>query len=309
MSPMMLAALAAVLAFVAGALTAGEGARAWRMAAGLLVALVALGVSVRAPGGRPGADLVATAVDADGQAVHTTVVLQRTGARRQVRQVPLQRPVGGSGLALVLMAGLGLAGAALTRVRRPGRLAALSGVLPLAGAAGALAVVAGVGPGGAGAEDVRAWLLALGAPELAVTGFTVPEGGWQFLQPATRALGFASVVAAVAAVSVVRPAPDRPGPPWLALGAVGTLAALVWQVLAVGGLPWRATELSLLAATVLLGAAWATRLGGTPTAAAAGAVTVHGGAAAAARSVGAAPAWAPAILCAAAVAVLALGVG
>lgn len=295
MTPLILSAAAAVLAFGAAMLFAGEGARAWRLAAGVLVALVAGGVASKAPSGI-GSDLVAEARGADGLPVHTTAVLQRTGARRQIRQVPLQRPVPHSGSALVLMMVLGLAGAGLSVARKVPRSAALSGVLPLAGAAVAVLLVAGGGAGGSGPDDVRAWLLAQGAADLAVTGFTVPESAWVFVLPAARALGFAAVVAALGALSVVRPRTGRFGAAALAAGGLVALGALVWRVTIVGGLPWRAPELSLLGAAALLAAAWAVGAG-RPEAAADAAPDERGGT----------PAWAPALLSAAAVAVLALG--
>jgi hypothetical protein len=214
--------------------------------------------------------------------------------------VPLQRPISGSGAALLLMAGLGLAGAGLSLSRKVPRAEALSGVLPLVGAAAAVLVVANVGGGGSGPDDVRAWLVAQGAADLALTGFTVPEGAWNFVQPAARALGFAAVVAALGALSVVRARTGNLGAKGLAAGALVALAALVWRMTAVGGFPWRATELSLLGAAALLAAAWAVcaEAPATPKTAPSDALKD------AQRGT---PAWAPALLSAAAVAVLALG--
>ncbi|MCB9552223.1 MAG: hypothetical protein H6705_10135 [Myxococcales bacterium] len=117
----MLALGAALLAMVAGLF--GPQARWWRMAAGLAVALLAAGAwFVAEPAGELGHPLRAEARDASGAPVSTVLVLGQAGGRREVRRAALSRPVEGAEVALWAAIALGLLGAGLQR-RASGRRA------------------------------------------------------------------------------------------------------------------------------------------------------------------------------------------
>lgn len=259
MSPMFLASLSVLMAFAAAAFSAGQSARAWRLAAALGVALIGAAVALQAPGGL-GHDLYLQAQDAAGQPVYIDVQLQRAGGARQLRQLTLEQPLTGSGWMLLLMVAVSLVGAALSQVLKvTSRLPALGAILPVAGAALALAVLAGAGPEGQDAEAIRQFLLAQGAEDVALTAFTVPEVGWQFHQPASTAVGYALLLSLVGAFSAIRPAPLRSlGPIGLALGTLGLVGALIWRLAQVDGLVWRGPEFALMMGIALLASAWAT---------------------------------------------------
>jgi hypothetical protein len=256
----MLALLAVLVAFVGGAMASGDDARWWRMAAGLAVAVVALSLAVgHSPEHALGADLVAEARQGDLPA-HITVSLQRDGARRQMRRLPLQQPVPGSGLALLLMAAAGLGGAFLSWKDAQGRRGALAAILPLAGGLFALAALAGAGGTAEGEAGVRAFLAQFSdLAALHVKQFTVPEGPWTFHAPGLVAVGFVSAMALVATITGVRPMPARGAHRFLAVGAALACAAAAWRIMQVGGLPWRSTELALWGTAIILGAGWNAR--------------------------------------------------
>lgn len=257
---MMLLLLAVIVAFVGGALSAGDDARWWRVAAGLAVGVVALALSVGGPGERAlGDDVVAVAKVGETPA-HVTVVLQRDGARRQVRQLPLQQPVPGSGLALLIMAVAGFGGAFMASRDGLGKKVALGAALPLGGALFALAALAGAGGTAEGEAGVRAFLSQFSdVTELHLKQFTVPAGAWTFQAPGVVAVGFVSALALVGMVTGVRPMPQRGQSRWIAAGALLAIAAVAWRILDVGGLPWRQAELALWGTAVVLGAAWSAR--------------------------------------------------
>ncbi len=256
MTPALLGLAAAFLAFVGGTMTAGEaGGRWWRVATGAAVGLTALALAWQhAPGHALNQDVLAEARMA-GEPVNARVVIQRTGARRQVRQVPLRQPVDGSGLALLLMAAAGLGGAGLAARRQKDRATLAGAALPLAGSAFGLAALSAGGGSGQGAAGVRAFLGQFDLAAAHVVGFTAPEGLWRFETPGLVAVGVLAAAGLVAMVSAVRPMPPRWQHGWPTLGALGVLAALGWQLALVGGAPWRPGEVALAVAAVLLGAA------------------------------------------------------
>ncbi|MCA9543943.1 MAG: hypothetical protein KC613_06115 [Myxococcales bacterium] len=256
MTPALLSLMSAFAAFLGGGLSAGpDGGRWWRGGAGIAVAGLALALAL-GPGGGLGQDLAAPARSVQGAAVHARVVIQRPGARRQVRQVPLQRPVQGSGLALLVMAAAGVLGAGLASRGAKDRASLVGAVLPLAGSAFALATLAGGGGTGQGEPGVRAFLQGFDLAAAHVTGFTIPDGVWHYEVPGLVAVGVVCAASLVAGLSAVRPMPARAVALWPALGALAALAAMAWQIAWVGGAPWRPAELAQGLTAAVLGLAW-----------------------------------------------------
>lgn len=251
----MLALGAALLAMAAGLF--GPQAGWWRMAAGLAVALLAAGTwFVAEPAGELGHPLRAEARDAAGAPVSTVLVLGQPGGRREVRRAALSRPVEGAEVALWAAITLGLLGAGLQlRERAPGGVPAWVGPsLPLVGAAAALAVVLGARGAGAGEEGVRAWIAAYEAG--GVQSFTVPSLPWHYAVDGALALGVAAGVAALALASVFIGERRSTGAALPALAAALATAAVMAQIVAVGGLAWRPVDGALWAVAGLLALAY-----------------------------------------------------
>lgn len=257
----MLALGAALLAMVAGLL--GPAGRAWRLAAGLAVALLAAASWFgAAPAGEVGHPIYAEAHDAAGAPVSTVAVLAHTGGRRQVRRMTLQRPVDGAEAALWAALVLGLLGAGL---QLRGWVAARRGqadplppwlgpALPFAGALAPLVVLLSARGRGAGEEGVRAWLAQFETG--AVQSFTVPELPWTYAAPGTWALAVAAGVAALALGSLWFGARDRTPQQLGALAAALAGVAVIWHVVTIGGVAWRPVDAALWATAGLLALAW-----------------------------------------------------
>lgn len=277
MSGALLLSLAAALVALLGGLlgASAETARWWRAAAGALVVVVAAGVSWIAPRAapadstvslaqafdraawRPGAPVHAVARGPDGAPVATHVVLERGGARRQVRRVDLVQPVPGAPAALWAMLALGLVALVLPTAGRGGASAArLAAAGAFAAGAAALVLWSGARGAGEGAADLRAWLERMGAADLGLTGFTVPDGPWRFVPPGLVAIAVATGVAGVAALRAFTALRVPAAQAGLAAGAMLAAAAPLWRLLEVGGLPWRPVEGALWASALLLAGAW-----------------------------------------------------
>lgn len=245
----MLALGAALLAMVAGLF--GPQARWWRMSAGLAVALLAAGTwFVAEPAGALGHPLRAEARDAAGGPVSTVLVLGQAGGRREVRRAVLSRPVEGAEVALWAAIALGLLGAGLQLRARRGVPAWLGPALPLVGAGAALAVALGARGAGAGEDGVRAWIAAYEAG--GVQSFTVPALPWRYAVDGTLALAVAAGVAALALASAFAGERRSVGGALPALAAALATAAVMAQILTVGGLAWRPVDGALWAVAGLL---------------------------------------------------------
>lgn len=261
MSGAMLALGAALLAMIAGLL--GPAGRAWRLGAGLAVALLAAASWFEAaPAGEVGHPIYAEARDAAGAPVSTVAVLAHTGGRRQVRRMTLRQPVEGAEAALWAAIVLGLLGAGVQlrgwlgarRGRDDGLPAWLGPALPLVGALAPLTVLMGARGRGAGEEGVRAWLARFETD--AVQSFTVPELPWTYAASGTWALVVAAGVAAIALASLWIGPRDRTPARLGALAAALAGVALMWHVLTVGGVAWRPVDAALWATAGLLALAW-----------------------------------------------------
>ncbi|MCB9538954.1 MAG: hypothetical protein H6704_22225 [Myxococcales bacterium] len=253
MTPIALVAVTATVALAAGLLGSDALARrAWQAGAAWLMGIVALGVWVIAePQGEVGGPVYAVARDAAGVPVSVVAEVQREGARRQMRRVPLRSAVPGSEAALAALLALGVAGGVMVLVGRARTGAVAAGV----GGVGALAVFGSAGGHGAGEAGVRAFLEGFDLGY--VKAFSVPAEAWTYDVPGLPALGVAAVAGLLVAVSAWRPAPARASGSAVAGGAALVAAlAVVWQLIAVGGLPWRPVEGALWGAAVLLAGAF-----------------------------------------------------
>lgn len=252
MMPLLLALVAAALI---GTAFAGLNLRASRLATALMLAGVGGGLWWTGTAGGA-APITVQGRSAAGEPTASQVLVASPGGRRDAIAVPFARPVPAS-TPLLLMLGLGLLGAAAAR--REG-----VALLCSAGAAGAGAWAAAIynAAGGRleGEAAARAQLQAA-LPDATIQQFTVPAP-WQFdTEAALMATGGAAVLALVwlglggrlkanAQAMVHRAA---------AVGGVLAAAACLWQISAVGGLPWRAAEGALVAVAMMSGAAWALR--------------------------------------------------
>lgn len=246
---------AAALALVGGLFGATpDAARRWRAAAAFAVALIVAGTWwVAAPRGEIGHPLTAEARDAAGAPVSTVVVLQREGARRQVRRLPLRQPLDGAEGAFWAAIALGLLGGALGLRRETPGPKWLPAALPVAGAAAPLAVFLGAGGAASGEAGVRAWLARFDPGPL--ESFTVPDLPWSFHPEGTAALGVAVAIGALGLASAIVGPRRLDGARLLAPAAALAAGAAIWRMLEVGGLPWRPAEGALWAVAALLSVA------------------------------------------------------
>lgn len=251
----MLALGAAVLAMAGGLF--GTAGRAWRMGAGLAVALIAGGVWFAAePAGEIGHAVQAVAHDASGAPVSTVLVLGQPGGRRDVRRAVLSRPIEGAEVALWAAIALGLLGAGMQlRVRPPRDLPAWVGpALPVVGALAPLVVFVGVRGSGSGEAGVRAWLASYEPGVL--QSFTVPELPWTYGATGTLALAVGAGVTGLALASLFIGERRAEGAAVPAVAAALATAAVIWQIAAVGGLAWQPVDGALWAVAGLLALAF-----------------------------------------------------
>lgn len=256
MSGAVLLSLAGCALALLGGLFASSplSARRYRAAAALAAALIVGGVWwVADPRGDFGHPITAEAVDANGAPVSTVLVLQRDGGRRQVRRLPLRRPVDGAEYALWAALLLGLLGGGLQYRTRDVGPRWLAPALPVAGAGAAAVMFARMGGLESGEAGVRAWLARFEVG--AVQSFTVPDLPWSAQPEGTVALGVAAAVAALALASALWTTPRSGGERLIPIGAALAAAAVIWRMIEVGGLPWRPAEGALWAVAGLLAVA------------------------------------------------------
>lgn len=255
--PILLALTGAALALLGGLLAAdGHSVRSWRAAIGLTVALVAGGIwLVAEPAGEIGHPIQADARDATGAPTSTTLVMQRSGGRRTVRRVPLQQPVDGGDIALALAMALGLLGGVLlVSGRMPEKWpAAVPGGLIAAGAAAPLVVWMGARRTASGEEGVRAWLGSYDTA--ALQSFTVPDLPWTSSPDGLVPLAVAAGLAGIGLLTALTTHRPRPLGLLVPGGAAVAAVAVLWQLVDVGGLPWRPAEGALWAVAALLATA------------------------------------------------------
>jgi hypothetical protein len=252
MSPMMLALGAALLA---GLIWAASDQRAARVAAALALALVGGGLWW---GGTQGGQhaIKVEAQSAAGRPVISQVLVKGTDGRRDAIAVPFTRSIPAE-MPLLLMLGLGLLGAGAAR-NTSVSLATTAGAVGMAGWAATLYN----GASGAleGEAAARAQLTAA-LPDLEVLQFTVPEA-WSFTaQAGLWATGGAALFGLLCLAVGGRLKTAGLSARLTAVAAALAAGACIWQVLQMGGLPWRGTEGCLLAVAICTGAAWNLREG------------------------------------------------
>lgn len=246
MSPVMLALGAAL---IAGLAQAARSRQAGMIAAALGVALVGGGLwwTDTQGGATP---IQVEARFADGRPVTTQALVKAKDGRRDALAVPFKRTVPAE-VPLLLMLGLGLLAAASARQDKIA-LPSLAAGVGIAGWAASLYMSASANQSGEAATRAQ---LSAALPDLEVLQFTVPEA-WSFnAQAGTWAAGGVAVFGLLCLLLGGR-FKSAPVNAITAIAAALAAGAGLWQIMQVGGLPWRGTEGALLAVAVCTGAAW-----------------------------------------------------
>ena len=259
MTPGILLISAAFLGFTAAVLRPDANRACW---AGCAAALLALGMGLglwwqTAPVGELSAVVSAPGLHPDGEPATSRVTLENEAGMRRTHHVTLVRPVPAGAVGLGALIALGLLGLFISvrgrqagGAARSGQGVAIGGVLGLAGVLGVFYAAQKTVGGEAG---VRAFLDTFDVGQLQF--FSVPADPWTYTTGAQLPLILACAAAAVAVIGSLAAAPERVSRWGLTAGAVAAAVACVWQIQAVGGVPWRPLEGGLWATSLLLGLA------------------------------------------------------
>ncbi len=255
-TPLLMTAVGALLVFLGTAWRRpAAGRAAWTVGAGLAAMLVA--ITLAAPALKSGA--TARPITAVGKVAQKTaigtVVLQRKGQQRQVRQLRLERPVSGGLPALLALAFAGLIALGLRRKR--GGAAGVAG-----GAVCAVVVFALAGGTGSGEAGMTEFLAPFDRGQL--ISMTPPTGEWTFAAPGLPALGVVLALGVLAVfVQFLKPG-ERLGTGLAVVGATLAAGAVALQISALGGLYWTGAQSAVWAVAVVLIIATQDRSGWRP---------------------------------------------
>lgn len=216
----------------------------WVQAAGLAAVLGALVLAAPVLAGGPEQQAGLSAVArVDGEPAVATVVIQRQGQQRRVRQLRLERPAPTALPGVIVLALLGL----FALVFREHRLAPWT---PVAGALGVTALFIAAQGSGEGAAGLQAFLSGFDIEN--VVSMTPPAGRWTFELPHNAIPNVVAVIGLSAALVKSRPVDETKGRIIAGIGAALASVAVVVQIADLGGLYWTAAQTAVWAGAAAL---------------------------------------------------------
>ncbi|MEE2787530.1 MAG: hypothetical protein VX589_09340 [Myxococcota bacterium] len=221
----------------------------WQMTLHIFPLLMSIGLVWSAyashAGGIEPPTLVTQAVDATGQPVATTVVLEPDDERRIIRRIPLEAEKNGAvelALLVLLLSGLALL------IGHYGRGRQYSAWCTTANLVACLSLLACLlqGPSsGAGEAAIRTFLATF-PTDTTLTSFTVPDGTWRFERPFVVPTILACVACVLSLTFSRMPQALSQTVPLERVAALVCVAAVIMQGIGTHGFPFRPLEVTLM---------------------------------------------------------------